>query len=68
MEITENYEGGNGGFFPAMVTEARHVNDGMLRLIAILAELQSENPFLMFDEIENGVNPELVEFVLDALV
>jgi predicted ATPase len=68
IEITENYEGPNGGFFPAMVTEARHVNDGMLRLIAILAELQSEDQFLLFDEIENGINPELVEFVLDALV
>ncbi len=68
MEISESYEGPNGGFFPAMVTEARHVNDGMLRLIAILAELQADHPFLLFDEIENGVNPELVEFVLDALV
>jgi AAA15 family ATPase/GTPase len=51
-----------------MVTEARHINDGMLRLIAILAELESEYRFLLFDEIENGINPELVEFVLGALV
>jgi ABC-type multidrug transport system ATPase subunit len=51
-----------------MTTQARHINDGMLRLIAILAELQSDHPFLLFDEIENGINPELVEFVLDALV
>jgi ATPase subunit of ABC transporter with duplicated ATPase domains len=49
-------------------TEARHVNDGMLRLIAILAELASGHEFLLFDEIENGINPELVEFVTDALV
>lgn len=40
----------------------------MLRLIAILAETQTDHRFLMFDEIENGINPELVEFVLDALV
>jgi ABC-type multidrug transport system ATPase subunit len=39
----------------------------MLRLIAILAELQSSHRFLLFDEIENGINPELVEFLLDAL-
>lgn len=40
----------------------------MLRLIAILAELQNEeNHFLLFDEIENGINPELIEFVVDAL-
>ena len=51
-----------------MWTEARHVNDGMLRVIAILAELASNNEFLLFDEIENGINPELVEFVTDALV
>ena len=61
LEITEKYR-------PKMTTEARHVADGMLRLIAILAELQTEHRFLMFDEIENGINPELVEFVLDALV
>ena len=63
LEIEESFNGGR------LVTEARHINDGMLRLIAILAELQqSENRFVLFDEIENGVNPELVEFVLDALI
>jgi ABC-type multidrug transport system ATPase subunit len=51
-----------------MKTEARHINDGMLRLIAILTELQSKNRFLLFDEIENGINPELVEFVMNTLV
>ena len=66
--ISERYKGGETGFPPAMVTEARHINDGMLRLIAILAELQSDHRFLLFDEIENGINPELVEFVLNELV
>lgn len=51
-----------------MWTEARHLNDGLLRLIAIFSELASEHTFLLFDEIENGVNPELIEFVTDALV
>jgi ABC-type multidrug transport system ATPase subunit len=51
-----------------MTTEARHINDGMLRMIAILAELQSDNRFLLFDEIENGINTELVEFVIGTLV
>jgi ABC-type branched-subunit amino acid transport system ATPase component len=51
-----------------MVTEATHLNDGMLRMIAIVAELQSEHQFLLFDEIENGINPELVEFVINMLV
>jgi predicted ATPase len=63
LEIQESYGD------KKLVTEARHINDGMLRLIAILAEIQDErHDFLLFDEIENGINPELVEFVLDALV
>jgi predicted ATPase len=63
LEIQESYAD------KRLVTEARHINDGMLRLIAILAEIQDErHDFLLFDEIENGINPELVEFLLDALV
>lgn len=69
LEIAETYEDGEPGLLsPTMTTEARHINDGMLRIIAILAELQSDNQFLLFDEIENGINPEIVEFVLDLLV
>lgn len=67
LEITEGYDGAQADS-PRMTTEARHVNDGMLRLIAILAELQSDHCFLLFDEIENGINPELVEFVIEALI
>ncbi len=63
LEIQESYGGRK------LVTEARHINDGMLRLIAILAEIQDDrHEFLLFDEVENGINPELVEFLLDALV
>ena len=68
LEINEAYEEAGPGFFPALVTEARHVNDGMLRLMAILAELQTRDCFVLFDEIENGINPELVEFVISNLV
>ncbi len=71
LGITENYQGymnGSLGLFPRMMTKARHLNDGMLRLIAILAELHSKHSFLLFDEIENGINPELIEFVIDSLV
>lgn len=67
LEIAEKYQGQESGLLPRMTTEARHINDGMLRLMAILAELQTDHRFLLFDEIENGINPELVEFVLDAL-
>jgi predicted ATPase len=68
IEISEAYDGLESGLLPAMTTEARHINDGMLRLMAIVAELATENRFLLFDEIENGINPELVEFVIDKLV
>ena len=68
LEITEEYQGQDSGLPSRITTQARHVADGMLRLIAILTETETEHRFLMFDEIENGINPELVEFVLDALV
>ncbi|MBB5021828.1 putative ATPase [Desulfurispira natronophila] len=51
-----------------LTTPAEHINDGMLRLMAILSQLDSDQHFLVFDEIENGINPELVEFLIDALV
>jgi predicted ATPase len=51
-----------------VLSEARHVNDGMLRLMAILSEILTDDQFLLFDEIENGINAELVEFLLDMLV
>jgi predicted ATPase len=68
IEIFETYTSAGSGLNPLVKTEARHINDGMLRLMAILAELMTENRFLLFDEIENGINPELVEFITDRLV
>jgi predicted ATPase len=62
LEVRETFGG------KQIVTEARHINDGMLRQIAILAELQTDHTFLLFDEIENGINPEVVEFVVNLLV
>jgi predicted ATPase len=52
----------------SLKTEARHVADGFLRMLAIFAQLSKEQNFLLLDEIENGVNPELVEFLIDSLV
>ncbi len=49
-------------------TEARHVADGLLRMLAVFAQLSKEQSFLLLDEIENGVNPELIEFLVDQLV
>jgi ABC-type multidrug transport system ATPase subunit len=66
IEISEAPQGQESG--PRITTEAQHINDGMLRLIAILAELTRYDRFVLFDEIENGINPEAVEFVIDKLV
>lgn len=49
-------------------TEARHINDGFMRLLAISAQRFSSNSFLLYDEIENGVNPEVAQILVDALV
>jgi len=49
-------------------TEARHINDGLLRILAIFAQLATPQSIMLLDEIENGINPELVEFLLDMLV
>lgn len=51
----------------AFRSEARHLNDGLLRLLAIVTTLQSGAALLLFDEIENGVNIEVVQFLVDAL-
>lgn len=51
-----------------LLNEAKYLNDGVLRLIAILSQLQSNPSFLLFDEIENGINAELVEFLIDTLI
>ncbi|HUY36849.1 MAG TPA: AAA family ATPase [Pirellulales bacterium] len=51
-----------------LITEARHVNDGMLRVLAVLAELQTDHRVAVLDEIENGINPEVVEQLVDRLV
>lgn len=62
LEVIEHF--GN----KKLTSTARHVNDGMLRLMAILIQLEIGDAFLLFDEIENGINPELVEYLMDHLV
>ncbi|MEN0104993.1 MAG: AAA family ATPase [Pseudomonas sp.] len=48
-------------------TEAKHINDGLLRILAILAQTSSNREMILFDEIENGINPEIVETLVDLL-
>jgi predicted ATPase len=62
LEITERFGD------QTLKTAARHMNDGMLRLMAVLAQLEAGSEFLLFDEIENGINPELIEYLIDHLV
>ncbi|MCF5225042.1 AAA family ATPase [Pseudomonas syringae] len=63
VEIEESISGGD-----TFKTEARHINDGFMRLLAISAQRFSSNSFLLYDEIENGVNPEVAQILVDALV
>jgi predicted ATPase len=49
-------------------TEARHLNDGLLRVLAILAQTTSDRSLVLLDEIENGINQEIVEPLVNALV
>ena len=62
LEIQERFGG------KKFSSTARHANDGLLRLMAIMLQLQIGNAFLLFDEIENGINPELIEYLIDHLV
>ncbi|WP_242201013.1 MULTISPECIES: ATP-binding protein [unclassified Pseudomonas] len=48
-------------------TESKHVNDGLLRILAIIAQSNHGESLLLFDEIENGVNPEIVELLVETL-
>lgn len=50
-----------------LLTPSRHINDGFLRLLAVLVEIRSAHSILLFDEIENGINPELVEKLVEKL-
>ena len=51
-----------------MRTEGRHINAGLLRMLAILAGLGSRSRFLWCDEIENGINPESLPFLVTHLL
>ena len=67
MFITERFYGESGDHID-MATDARHINDGMLRILNLLANQRSESVFQLFDEIENGVNPEITEKLMDGFV
>ncbi len=49
------------------VTEA-HINDGFLRVLAMLSQAYTKHRILLLDEIENGINPAVAEELMDFLV
>src|SRR5690606_34357481 len=53
----------------ALETNLRHINAGTLRTLAILSQtLPSSTPrFILLDEVENGINPELIDQLLTHL-
>ncbi|WP_440464405.1 AAA family ATPase [Psychrobacter sp. ASPA161_6] len=63
-ELFYNKDGSN----VKVVTNARHINDGMLRILTILAIQRSSSKFQQFDEIENGVNSEITEKLVEAFI
>ncbi len=62
LSLIENYSGNT------IITESTHLSDGILRILAILAQLETTESVLVFDEIEDGINQEFVEKLVDVLV
>ena len=49
-------------------TEATHLSDGLLRILAVIAQSGSDRSLILLDEIENGINQEIIEKLVDTLV
>lgn len=65
ITVSESFENGSKN---RLETETTHLNDGMLRILTIISQMQTNHTCLLLDEIENGINPELVERLMDYLV
>lgn len=46
---------------------SQHTCDGVLRLLGFITELMTQDTFIVFDEIENGFNPEIMEKLIRIL-
>lgn len=62
LSLIENYKDNE------IITESMHLSDGVLRILAILTQLETTESVLIFDEIEDGINQEFVEKLVDVLV
>lgn len=54
--------------FQKLETEALHLNDGLLRILAVLTQADADRSLLLLDELENGINQEIVETLVDTLL
>ncbi|MEI9748861.1 AAA family ATPase [Moellerella wisconsensis] len=65
--LTERFYNEDGSHID-VVTNAKHINDGMLRILIILASQRSSSKFQQFDEVENGVNSEITEKLVETFI
>lgn len=69
LVVTEAVESPNLFVEDFLETDANQLNDGLLRILAMLAQAQTgSTSLLLLDEVENGINPEIVEKLVDTLV
>ena len=80
LRVVEQYD--SASLFPTRLeTDARQVNDGLLRILAVLSQVSVSEPeesthqptgmgqsCVLFDEIENGINPELMQKLVELLL
>ncbi|WAR43347.1 AAA family ATPase [Methylomonas rapida] len=62
LSVIEQFEGHR------LETDATHLSDGLLRILAVLAQSDSDRSLILLDEIENGINQEIIEKLVDTLV
>lgn len=67
LSIAENFTNRDGSSLQIEVG-AKHLSDGLLRLMSILAQTSANSNVLLFDEIENGINPEFIEILVELLM
>jgi len=48
--------------------DSKHISDGLLRLLVIFSQLQTDYSVLLFDEVENGINHEFMEYTIDEMI
>lgn len=72
LRINEQYLDVNG---KPLETGARQINDGLLRILAVLSQVEPgpggagvPRSCVLFDEIENGINPELMQRLVEVLL